>query len=361
MKKFTTPFVIITVLLLLYGFIFVYSASSIYALTRFGDSFYFVKKQCIGLFVGLTGCILIQMCSAHIIKYITPLLYWGSLICTGCTLIPTMSRIVHGSARWLKIGPLSFQPSELLKIGVVLFVALEISKTNSAHSLRTYLTIISLFFIPALILLLQPDFGLTVTLFLTIMCMFFLHQYHIKYIAYTIGSIIPIAILLIFFKPYRFKRILTFLNPWDDPSGAGFQIIQSLIAIGSGGIYGCGISYSKQKYYYLPMQHTDFIFSIIAEEVGFIGILLLIFLYILFAFYGFRIVHEMNSQFERIASQGFIALLSLQAIINVSVASGLLPTKGIGLPFVSYGNSSLICTLLMVGCIVSFARSSKVA
>jgi len=169
---------------------------------------------------------------------------------------------------------------------------------------------------------------------------------------------IPAVVSLVYLKPYRLKRILTFLNPWEDPKGAGFQIIQSLIAIGSGSLWGVGISHSKQKFFYLPMQHTDFIFSIVAEEAGFLGSLCIIALFVSFAYFGMRLSWQLRDPFYQFTVLGFVILITLQAIINLAVTTGLVPTKGIGLPFVSYGNTSLVCSLCMVGLIINIVHSS---
>ena len=167
---------------------------------------------------------------------------------------------------------------------------------------------------------------------------------------------VPAGIFLILTKTYRLNRILIFLNPWSDPLGRGFQIIQSLIAIGSGSLWGVGISNSKQKFFYLPMQHTDFIFPIIAEETGFIGSCIIILLYFLFCYFGLKIALQLENLFAFFTTLGFVILISLQAVINLMVTSGLLPTKGLGLPFISYGGTSLVCLFCMIGLIANFAR-----
>jgi cell division protein FtsW len=189
--------------------------------------------------------------------------------------------------------------------------------------------------------------------------MFFITQQSLKYILITLTALIPAALALVVFKPYRLKRILTFLDPWSDPQGAGFQIIQSLIAIGSGGFWGLGISQSKQKFFYLPMQHTDFIFAIIAEETGLFGSSILLILYILFLYFGIRIFRQLTDNFSALATFGFIILITLQTVINLAVATGLAPTKGIGMPFVSYGNTALICNMAMLGLILNMIHSQK--
>jgi cell division protein FtsW len=173
----------------------------------------------------------------------------------------------------------------------------------------------------------------------------------LRYILITLGLAIPVGFFLIIMQPYRLKRILTFLHPWNDPQGSGFQIIQSLIAIGSGSWTGAGISASKQKFFYLPMQHTDFIFSIIAEETGFIGSCIILLLFTTLLYLGIKIANQLTDTFSYIVVLGFVLLTSLQAFIAIAVATGVAPTKGIGLPFVSYGNTALSCNIAMIGLI----------
>ena len=187
--------------------------------------------------------------------------------------------------------------------------------------------------------------------------MLFIANLPIRYFVGTIAIASPLAFLLVYLQPYRWQRILTYLNPWQDPQGTGFQIIQSLIAIGSGGLWGTGIAQSQQKYFYLPMQHTDFIFAIMAEEIGFIGSLFFITLCIMFLWYGFQISWTLTKNFSVLLVQAIIVLITLQFIINLMVSTGLAPTKGIGLPFISYGNTALVCNLFMIGLIANAVQS----
>lgn len=351
---------VIVVILLLIGLIFTYSASSVFALEKFGDATFFVKKELIGLLLGFVSLIFISLFPIDLIKKLVPLTFFISLLLTLLTLIPSFSLQIHGSRRWLSLFGFAFQPSELLKISLITYISYLFDKNyRRASLLHGYLPIIFIIGISSIILLKQPDFGLMVVLSLTVFILLFIAQFRTIYLFFTAVAAIPFGIFLIFFKSYRIRRILTFLNPWQDPKGAGFQIIQSLIAIGSGNIWGLGISNSKQKFFYLPMQHTDFIFSIIAEEVGFIGSMILIFLFILFLYYGLKLSWQLKDNFYIFSSLGFVILISLQAIINFCVAIGIFPTKGIGLPFVSYGNSALICNLIMIGLIINFVRSSR--
>ncbi len=355
-------FLTIVATLIVIGCLFVYSASSIYALELFGNSHYFVKRQLIGLAVGFVGFMIARITPLSIIKKMSPLLLVAALSLTALTLFPHLSHRVHGSSRWLHLGSITFQPSELLKISLPLFLAYFLEKNRTVGSSllsKNYAPLLFMLSMISIILLKQPDFGLTITLLMTSLLMLFIVQFNLKQTFILISGLGTSALLLIITRPYRLQRLLVFLNPWNDPQGAGFQIIQSLIAIGSGHWLGMGVSHSKQKFFYLPMQHTDFIFSIIAEETGFIGCLFLITLYILFLYFGIRIAQNLKNQFATYAMLGFVLLNSLQAIINMAVATNLVPTKGIGLPFISYGNTALVCNFIIIGIIINMVHNSK--
>lgn len=351
----------LALIFIIIGLIFIYSSSSVYALEKFGSAHYFVKKQLIGLMLGIFALIFCQFFSLQTIKKFTPLFFLFALLFSILPLVSKFGQSLNGSSRWINIAGIGFQPSELLKLAFILYIAyLLTKKQNRLRSLISgYFPLLIVVGITAATLLKQPDFGQTVTLSTTAFILFFLADCQLKHILSTAAAFIPAGIALIYMKPYRLKRIMTFLNPWDDPQGAGFQIIQSLIAIGSGNISGVGIAQSKQKFFYLPMQHTDFIFSIIAEETGFIGSTILISLYALFLYTGLKISTKLKDPFSFYCCVGFTILTALQVAINLFVATGLLPTKGLGLPFISYGNSALICNLLMVGLIINFVRNNN--
>ena len=356
-------FLTITATLILIGYLFVYSSSSVYALETFGSSFFFVKRQCIGLAIGFIALLIGCAIPLKWIKQTAPLLFLGSLALVCITLLPSFSRTIHGSSRWLSLGGFSFQPSELLKITLIFYVAyfLEQKTQKSGISFKQLIPFCGLIGIMCVALLKQPDFGMTITLLLTTIILFFCAHAQIKHIIITLIALATSAGLLIIFRPYRLQRVLTFLNPWQDPKGSGFQIIQSLIAIGSGNWLGTGIAHSRQKFFYLPMQHTDFIFSIIAEETGLIGCLFLITLFALLLYFGIRIAHQLTNSFNTLVMLGFMIIIHLQAIMNMAVASGLAPTKGVGMPFISYGNSSLVCYLFMIGVIINMVHETKIS
>ncbi len=354
-------FVGVVIALLLLGLVFIYSASSVFALEKCGSAHYFIKKQFVGLILGVCALLCMRFTPLWLIKHMSSVAFIATLGLTALTLVPALSPSIHGSHRWLNLGFFSFQPSELLKITFIIFMASYIAKRKqrSRSAAVNYFPFLALLGIACLLLLKQPDFGMTVTIALTVFLVFFIMQINTKLLLWAVGLSIPLGLALIYLRSYRWKRIVTFFNPWSDPQGAGFQLIQSLIAIGSGSWWGVGIANSRQKFFYLPMQHTDFIFAIIAEETGFIGALFLIFLYVLFLYVGIRIAWRLHDLFSVIVTLGFVIMTSLQATINIAVTTGLLPTKGIGLPFVSYGNSSLICSLAMVGLIMNCVADSR--
>ncbi len=360
-KKLLTTFLTIIALLVIVGFIFIYSASSVYALESSGNAGFFVRKQVIGLILGLIGIGIIVLLPLDLIQKLSPFLFLGSLLLTYATLLPGIGVMLNGSHRWLSIGGILFQPSELLKVFTLLYLANYINKKqfNLRSFLYGYLPFLAIVGSALLVLLKQPDFGQAVTLGFTSLALFFVAQGNLFHLSITAAIGATGAIILVILKPYRMRRILVFMNPWDDPQGAGFQIIQSLVAIGSGGLWGLGITHSKQKFFYLPMQHTDFIFSVIAEETGFIGVTILIGLFLFMLVTGIKLARSLENEFASLTTLGFVYLLNLQALVNIFVACGLAPTKGIGLPFVSFGSSALICSLLMVGIIINCALEDK--
>jgi len=341
------------------GLIFVYSSSSYYALETLNQPLFFVKRQILGLFLGLFACFIGQYISLRLLKELSFFILISTTTLTALSCINKFSHKMNGSNRWINIKGFVFQPSELLKVALVIYLASLLSRKKILDNTtkKTALPLIIIMSTIGIILLKQPDFGCLATLFTTTLIMLFIANLPIRYFFGTILLATPMAFLLIYIQPYRWQRIITYLNPWQDPQGTGFQIIQSLIAIGSGGLWGCGIAQSQQKFFYLPMQHTDFIFAIMAEEIGFIGSLFFITLCILFLWYGFQISWNLQNSFSIYLTQAIIMIISLQFIINLLVSTGLAPTKGIGLPFVSYGNTALVCNLLMIGLIINAVKS----
>lgn len=351
----------IVVALTLIGLVFIYSASSIFALEKYGAAHFFLKKQLFFLLPSALGFFLFALVPLPLWKKLSPVLFLGALFLTALTFVPSLALKCHGSNRWLSIAGFGFQPSELLKLFLFMYMGYFFEKKqNKIKSLMyTYIPFLLILGVSFVVLLKQPDFGSVITIFSTSLMLFFVAECKMLYLVVTALCACPLVVYLVLAKSYRLNRILIFLNPWADPQGRGFQIIQSLIAIGSGNVWGVGISNSKQKFFYLPMQHTDFIFPIIAEEVGFVGSMLLIGLYTLFCFLGLRIAISLQTPFAFFTSLGFVLFITLQAVINLMVTSGLLPTKGLGLPFISYGGTALVCLWCMIGFIVNCARAER--
>lgn len=344
------------------GLVFVYSSSSVFALEKCGSDTFFLKRQLFYLACSAAGFLFFALIPhAHIKRY-APHFFVGSLILTALTFVPGLGVTVHGASRWLSLGFIGLQPSELLKFSLVLYMGyfLDKKKYRIKSFLYTYLPFLLVLGVTFAILLRQPDFGSVITLFSTALVLFFVAECNMKYLVGTALLACPAIAYLVLSKSYRLSRILIFLNPWADPHGKGFQIIQSLIAIGSGEMWGLGISNSKQKFFYLPMQHTDFIFPIIAEEVGFMGCMVLLSLYLAFLFFGLRMVLALRDGFSFFTGLGFLVLLNIQVVINLMVSCGLLPTKGLGLPFISYGGTALICAWCMMGFIANSSREERV-
>jgi cell division protein FtsW len=347
-----------TVLIVLIGLLFMYSASSIYARELHGSCFYFLKRQLIGLAIGLGAFFLVLRLSPDQIRKLTIPLFIAVFALTIATIIPGITRPINGSRRWIMLAGWSIQPSEFLKPMCVLLLASFIDTYGARIKMhvRAYSVTLFLVALPSLVLLKQPDFGQAATWTMTAVSMLLCANIPASYLVATVMPAFIGGLLLIVAAPYRLKRLTTFLNPWADPLGSGFQIIQSLIAIGSGGIAGTGLGASHQKLFYLPMQHTDFIFAIIAEEAGLIGSLTLLMLYTAQFISGMRLARSNYSIFTQLACFGLSTMLALQAFINIAVAAGLVPTKGIGLPFVSYGNSALIADLFCIGLMLALSK-----
>lgn len=352
--SYITPLLSIIATLVIAGLLFIYSASSVYALETFGSAHYFVKKQLIACALGAIGSIICILLPSHWIKKLAPFIFLITMLATLATLLPGIGATINGSSRWLRLGGLAVQPSEFFKMAFVIYLATFLERRYyRLGSFKGFIPFLCITLLPCLVLLKQPDFGQAITLASTGFILYFLAGGSLTYLAISFLPGLGALIALITFKPYRLKRILTFLNPWQDPQGAGFQIIQSLIAIGSGQFSGLGIGQSKQKFFYLPMQHNDFIFSIIAEETGLVGVSLLIILYICLLISGIKLIRKLTSPFAQLVTSGFLTMIILQSLINIYVATGLAPTKGIGLPFISYGSSALISNLIFFGIIIN--------
>jgi len=361
MKKTDIILLISVIVISLFGLIMIYSSSYIWAEYKYNDPYKFLKAEALFLIIGL-----ILMITVSKIPY-TNYLKNANLILGVCVLllilvlIPGIGTVRNGSRSWFGIGSFGIQPSEFTKLGLIIFTAKYLSKINKIIKdiKKGVLPILGLLIIIFGLIMLQPDFGTGTVIVMTIVVMLFISGVKMGFFV-KIGllGIAGVAALIII-APYRLQRILSFLDPWSDPLGSGFQIIQSLYAIGPGGLLGLGFGNSIQKHFYLPEPQTDFIFSIISEEFGFMGILIVSTLFITIIYRGIKIALNTNDPFAKYLSFGIIFGLSFQAILNLMVVVGLIPVTGVTLPFLSYGGSSLLITLISMGIILNISRYHK--
>lgn len=356
----TTVFIIVLILASI-GVIMVYSASAVVASQKLNDPYFFLKKQLCWALLGVIAMILFWNIDYRIFeKLVYPFLFL-TIFFLVLVLVPGFGKLAGGARRWLKLGPVVFQPTELLKLSLLAYLASSLSRKNRnmesfTRGFLPYLILIGVIF--ALIMK-QPDFGTATLLAVISMVLVFISGAKVSHIVSTILCSLPIFYVFLFRVEYRRARILSFLNPWEDPLGKGFHTIQSLISLGSGGAAGLGLGAGRQKLFYLPTPHTDFIFSVIGEEFGFIGTSIIIFLFLMILWQGIRIALQAKDEFGKLFALGITFLVVFQAFLNMGVASGILPVKGVTLPFISYGGSSLFLSMASVGVLLSIYKYRK--
>lgn len=351
----------VAVLLICIGVVMIYSSSSIYAGQQYNDGFFFLKRHLAFLLIGLVLTFFFMSIDYRKLKQFSRPLLIISIILLVLVLVPGLGREVAGARRWFRFKALSFQPSELASLALIIYIADFISRKGTLIKtfVRGFLPPICLLGVCAFLIVIQPDLGTTIALGVVVLMMIFVAGVRPVYILSLILSSLPALYLLIFHVAYRRARILAFLNPWLDPKGTGFQIIQSQVALGSGGIFGVGLGHSKQKLFYLPAAHTDFIFSIIGEELGLIGTIGVIILFIIFIQQGIKVVKNAPDKFGYFLALGLVLMIAFRAAVNIGVSCGVLPTKGLPLPFISYGGSSFIFDMVCVGILVNIARTGE--
>ena len=359
--KADQPLLIITLALLLFGLVITYSASSIYSLELYNDGYHFLKKHLVFCIIGLIALLFFyKLKYQNISKLIYFLLLINLLMLIG-TYIPGLGSTAGGATRWLNIGAFKFQPSELTKLFLVIYFAYMINhKREKIQSFSTgflpYIIISSIFI---LLILFQPDFGTAFILGFVMLLMLFIGGSKKSYIFSSIIAILPLVYYVIMSSDYKKRRIFAFLNPWADPRDTGFQIIQSLLAFFSGGLWGKGLGDGQQKLFYLPEAHTDFIFAVIAEELGFIGVILILAAFLFLLYRGFLIAFRSVDPLGTLLAFGITSMLGFQVTFNIGVVMGVFPTKGIVLPFISYGGTALVVTMSMIGILLNISAQNK--
>ncbi len=349
--------VIFTILLAL-GVVMIFSSSSIYALRELGSSTYFLRRHLFYLVLGSFAMLWSMMFDYRLLaKYAKPMLL-VSVCSLVLVLVSGLGKEVYGARRWFQLFGFSFQPSEFTKLIMIIYVADFLArKRNKVRDLKKgFLPVMMVLGATCLLILKQPDLGTTVLIGAVVFIMLFVAGARLWHLGSVILMALPAMYFLISRVAYRMRRIQAFLDPWKDQQGAGFQLVQSQIALGSGGILGVGLGKSVQKLYYLPAAHTDFILSIIGEELGLVGTLSVIILFVLFIWQGARIAKRCEDPFGYFLALGIVVMIALQAIINIGVSIGAFPTKGLPLPFVSYGGTALIVQMIGVGLLLNISR-----
>lgn len=361
MKKFDNVLFISVIILSLFGLMMIYSSSYIWSSYKFNNPYKFVMNQGIFFIIGIFIMLLFSKLNNKFFEKKSNLILLIGFSLLILVLIPGIGSVRNGSRSWFGIGSFGIQPSEFMKIGLIIFTSKYLK--NNERKMKSFkdglLPILIVLISSFGLIMLQPDFGTGMVIVMSIMGLLFVGGANFKFFI-RMGIVGVIGIVgLIIAAPYRLARILSFLDPWKDPLGSGFQMIQSLYAIGPGGLLGFGLGNSRQKHFYLPEPQTDFIFSIISEELGFLGIVIVTTLFLTIIIRGFLISRKSNDLFSKYLSFGITFQIAFQTVLNLMVVVGLIPVTGVTLPFLSYGGSSLLVSMASIGIILNISRNNN--
>lgn len=351
-KSLSTSLLITIFILLSLGFIFVFEASSVEALRLFDDKYFFAKQQLKWLGIGSVVFLLMSILPINLIKKSAVLFFGLSLFLMVIVLIPGIGTHTGGARRWISLGFMSLQPTEPLKLALVLYFSSWLS-TKTEMKFKPFVFLLMLV---VGLTMLQPDLGTSIVLISVSLTMLYLSGADLSRIYYLLGGVILVTILLILISPYRRDRLQTYLNPLEDRLGKSYHINQAITALGSGGLTGVGIGQSRQKYAYLPMSSTDSIFAVIGEEIGFLGSVAIVGIYLYLINLGFKIASTVSDNFEKLAAAGISAWLLIQFGLNMSAIVAIFPLTGVPLPLVSYGGSALVSTLAGLGLLFNISK-----
>jgi cell division protein FtsW len=342
------------------GLVQVYSSSYIYATEGFGDAHFFFRRQLFFTLVAFCTLVLFTQVPLGLLKKYAPLIFIATVAALLLTFIPGIGVRVGGAQRWIQLPFGSrFEPSEVLKLSYSLLIAGMIARRETIFRNVKIGWQLILFFIPLFFLLKQPDFGSTVIIMLVSISLIYVLGVSLKWLSLGFLSLLPVLYFLVWKVPYRQARLQTFLDPWSDPEQKGFQVIQSMLSIHSGGLTGQGLGQGQGKLFFLPEAHTDFTMAVLGEELGFIGIVVLILVYGFLIFRGFQISMQTQDKFKKYLALGLILSFAFSVFINIGVVTGLLPTKGLTMPFLSYGGSSLLAQSILFGLLINIEISEN--
>jgi cell division protein FtsW len=348
------------VLLVCVSVVMVYSASAALALDRYGQAYMFLTRQAMWTVLGLVALAVSMRIDYR--TYRNEAFIWSltGVVCVMLVLV-LFSAPVNGARRWFNVGGLGIQPSEIAKIAAILFTALTLERRMHRIDEVSYSLLPIAIVVGAMagLILLEPDLGTAISLLMAVATMIFAAGLNYRYLVGTVLAAAPVLYFLITSSPYRLRRLLAFLNPEADPLGDGFQVMQSLIAVGTGGVFGRGLMGGVQKLFFLPEPHTDFIYAVIGEELGLLGATTVLICFCVIAWRGVRVAMRAQDAFGSYLALGLTAMIAVQALVNISVVLGLLPTKGIPLPLVSSGGSSLMISLLAMGILLNVSQHEE--
>jgi cell division protein FtsW len=349
-------------LLLSVGVVMVYSASAIVAADRFQDPALFLKKQLFWALLGSVGMLVALRVDYRRLEGLGGPLVIGVAVLLVAVLLPPLAQPINGTRRWLRLGPVSLQPAEIAKVALVIYLAGFLARRREmlGDFQRGLLPPLAVAGTLAALILAQPDLGNCLTLVAVTFALLYLAGGRTQHLVMIAAAALPALFLAIWLAPYRLRRITTFLDPWSDPRGSGFQMIQSWLALGSGGLTGRGVGESRQRLFYLPEAHTDFIFAIVGEELGFVGAAGIIAAFAVLVWRGLRVGLRAPDAFGAYLALGLTMLIATQTLVNLGVVTGLLPTKGLPLPFVSSGGSALLATMLATGLLLNVSQHADV-
>ena len=352
----------ITLALVMFGLVMIASASVVYAEARFGDAYFFFKRQVLGVALGLVALYLFSRIDYHVFRKWAFVFFVGAIVLLILVLIPGVGTEAYGANRWLQLGPVSFQPSEAVKLALIFYLAAWFASRGKKAIRQTsegFVWFLMVLGVIGFLMIKQPDVGTLGMITLIAIAMFFLAGARLSHIMIMFLGGVALLTIIIKAAPYRLNRFLVFLNPELDPQGIGYQINQALLAIGSGGILGLGLGHSRQKHLYLPEPAGDSIFAIIGEELGLIGAMVVIILFILFLLRGLKISQNAPDIFGRLVAGGIVVWIVFQALLNIAAITALIPLTGIPLPFISYGGTSVVFLLAAVGILLNIAKQSR--
>jgi cell division protein FtsW len=343
------------------GIIMVYSASSVLAFKKFGTDYFFLKKQALFAIAGLTVLVGFRHFPYRYFKILAYPLLIFAIILLGAIFIPGLGYSAGGSARWLRFGGFTVQPSEFARLSMIIYLSYSIDKKceNLSNFYVGFLPHVIVLGIFTALMFLQPDFGSVVILSAITWLMLFVGGVRLLHLVPSVLLLLPFAYIYMVSAEYRVKRLMSFWDPWQYPADEGYQIVHSLMAFGTGGIWGAGIGKGYQKLHYLPEPHTDFIFSVIGEELGLLGVLMILAMYALILWRGIKIAKNTDDNFGSFLATGITAAIGIQVCINMGVTLGILPTKGLTLPFLSYGGTSLLVNMASIGILMNIGNRTS--